>query len=553
MAAATIGALRVVLGADTAAFSKGLDQAQSKMKAFGASMASIATAAAAAFAAAGVGVGVALKGVTDEADKLTKMAQQIGIPVDELSRLKHAADLSGVSVESLANGAGRLARNMQDAADGLKTPQRAFDQLGINIKTADGQLKSMSEILPEIAERFAKMPDGTQKTAMAMILLGRSGRELIPLLNGGAEGLRAMMKEADELGIVIDQRTGKAAEAFNDNMTRLSRVWDGIITQVAVKMLPFFETLSNLMVSMAKNSDLMSAASGLLTTALRGVLTIVIALGGALGTVGQSLAAVSQAFMLAAQGEFSAAWEALKSGAIDAGETVKTTAELIKQVWSETAVDVGNNAMKIPERFGAAFETVKADAADTLKEIKGRLREVTSTASSLGSNVASAFHGMATGAQTAEDAVKNLLNSLTQTLLNQAFQRLFSSVAGSLFDPRNVSFATSVIRPGGVPGFATGGSFQVGGSGGIDSQLMQFRATPGEMVNITKGESGGGMARVEVMLGPDLEARILDGADQSAVKITQQAIGAYDRQLPKRLEGELPRIRKRAPYSYTPA
>jgi TP901 family phage tail tape measure protein len=40
----------------------------------------------------------------------------------------------------------------------------------------------------------------------------------------------------------------------------------------------------------------------------------------------------------------------------------------------------------------------------------------------------------------------------------------------------------------GAPGFAGGGAFKVGGSGGVDSKLVRFRATPGEMVNITKGE-----------------------------------------------------------------
>jgi hypothetical protein len=35
-----------------------------------------------------------------------------------------------------------------------------------------------------------------------------------------------------------------------------------------------------------------------------------------------------------------------------------------------------------------------------------------------------------------------------------------------------------------LPGFATGGSFIVGGSGGIDSQVVAFRATPGEPVDV---------------------------------------------------------------------
>lgn len=45
-----------------------------------------------------------------------------------------------------------------------------------------------------------------------------------------------------------------------------------------------------------------------------------------------------------------------------------------------------------------------------------------------------------------------------------------------------------------LPGFKTGGSFRVGGSGGADSSLVAFRATPGEMVDVRRpgqGLSGG--------------------------------------------------------------
>ena len=37
-----------------------------------------------------------------------------------------------------------------------------------------------------------------------------------------------------------------------------------------------------------------------------------------------------------------------------------------------------------------------------------------------------------------------------------------------------------------LPGFKTGGSFRVGGSGGVDSSLVAFRATPGEMVDVRR-------------------------------------------------------------------
>jgi hypothetical protein len=39
-----------------------------------------------------------------------------------------------------------------------------------------------------------------------------------------------------------------------------------------------------------------------------------------------------------------------------------------------------------------------------------------------------------------------------------------------------------------APGFSTGGSFKVGGSGGVDSQLIKLRATPGEMIDVRRGD-----------------------------------------------------------------
>jgi len=48
-----------------------------------------------------------------------------------------------------------------------------------------------------------------------------------------------------------------------------------------------------------------------------------------------------------------------------------------------------------------------------------------------------------------------------------------------------------------LPHFATGGDFIVPGGGGGDNQLVQFMATPGELVTVTpKGEVGGNITVV---------------------------------------------------------
>lgn len=309
----TIGALRVVLGADSAAFDKGLKGASKELQAFQRRVEKIGAVIGAALGTAVIGLAVGIKRAIDEADKLGKAAQSIGVAVEELSKLKHAADLSGVSFESLSKGLARLNRNIVEGAQGLQTPIRAFETLGIQIRNSEGSLKTVGELLPELANKFASMRDGPEKTAIAMQLLGRAGAEMIPLLNAGEAGLRAMMEEAEQLGLVIDGKTSKAAEVFNDNLTRLSRVMTGITTQIAAGLAPEMATLTTRMVEWAKQSGIVETASQSILTVIRAVVTEIAAfiihvrqIGAELKALGQIVFAQNWAQMKAGLAEWNA-------------------------------------------------------------------------------------------------------------------------------------------------------------------------------------------------------------------------------------------------------
>ncbi|WP_157014898.1 phage tail tape measure protein [Mesorhizobium xinjiangense] len=247
-----IGALRVNLGIDSAQFNTGLKDAQTGAERF----AKVAKTAFAAVGAAAVAMAsafaVGVRRSLTEADDLTKMAQKIGIPIEELSKLKYAADLSGVSLSGLSTGVRRLSQNMNDAAHGVGEGAEAFEQLGINVLGADGKLKSSSQILAEIADRFEKMPDGAEKTALAMDLMGRSGADLIPLLNGGSAALNSLLLEAKAFGLEISQKTGKAAEIFNDNLARMSYALQGVTLSLTAALAPALVVVSEAMVNLAQ-------------------------------------------------------------------------------------------------------------------------------------------------------------------------------------------------------------------------------------------------------------------------------------------------------------
>lgn len=175
--------------------------------------------------AAGLSVGafaLAAKGVADYADNVGKMSQRVGVATEELSKLQYAASLSDVSNESLGSGLKRLAKIIAEANGGMVQQQRILKELGVK------ETKDVNIAFQQLAERFSTMEEGAGKTAAAMAVFGKAGADLLPLLNAGAKGLRDAGEEAERFGIVIGKDAVAAAEQFNDNLTRLETLIQGV-------------------------------------------------------------------------------------------------------------------------------------------------------------------------------------------------------------------------------------------------------------------------------------------------------------------------------------
>ncbi len=269
MADSVIGALRVLLGVDTAAFSTGLDGASKTLDKFSKSISSglnkAAAAGAVAFTSAAIGITAAVKASINSMDELSKLSQKIGIPVEKLSALKLAAELSDVSVEALGKSMGKLATAMVTAASGGAGPATsAFQALGISMQTLKSNDPSV--VMEAVSKRFSEMQDGATKTALANAIFGqRIGRELIPLLNQGAEGLKKAREEAEAFGLVISTQTGRQAEEFNDNLKRLGTIPQGVANIISTTLLPKLVEITNGMVEWAKeNKVVQNTADALL-------------------------------------------------------------------------------------------------------------------------------------------------------------------------------------------------------------------------------------------------------------------------------------------------
>lgn len=184
------------------------------------------------------GIGALANQLTKTADETGKLADQLGTTSEELSTLTFAAEQNGAGLDDLRLALRRLARGIDQAEKGTGTYGQKFKELGIETRDANGELKSTTDILAEVADLFQTLPDGATKTAIAYELLGDNGQRLIPLLNQGSAGMRQLQDRARELGLEINQNTADAAAELRDQLSDLKGQVTGVGNSLLIDMLP---------------------------------------------------------------------------------------------------------------------------------------------------------------------------------------------------------------------------------------------------------------------------------------------------------------------------
>lgn len=417
--ARSLGTLTLDLVAKTSAFTASLDKAARDADARLAKIERSAKVVGAAIGVAVVAVGAALANMVNNTinamDELSKLAQSTGVAVEELSALTYAADLSGVSQDQLGTALVRLTKNMSDAAQGTGEAQKGFEALGISVKNSEGGLKSSSQVLTEVAAKFAQYEDGAEKTALAVNLFGKSGADLIPLLNSGADGLEEMTDQARELGLTFDGETGRAAEAFNDNLSRLSAVKQGLVTRITVELLPSLERLSERFFESAKSAENLDRVARIASTGVKLLATAGVIVTGVFNAVGEALGGVGAVIVQLVQGNFSQAFDIANNATTDFFNNFNGTVGAVADIWDEAAGNIAEDsedtATKIAAPVIKAAEKVDREAqriAKAMQDMAKMQRDWQRELDGTGNKVADDFEKRALQIQSAVEGFERL-------------------------------------------------------------------------------------------------------------------------------------------------
>lgn len=257
MSSGSLGSLVVRLEADIAQFSASLTKSeQMARQAMGAVEKSVGLAKAAF-----VGLGVAMsatsfaggiKGAIDMMDNLDKLSQKTGVTVESLSAMKTAAKYSEVGMDQVGAAIQKLSKNMIEFdSTGKGKAAQAFQALGISVRDASGHIRNADDVMLEAAKKLDTFKDGTTKTALEMMLFGKSGAEL-----GG------FLKELADRGLdhaKVTSEEAKQAAELNDKFKTLETQSKKLSLSIAKDLLPALNDISTAMVEAAKDGGILNA------------------------------------------------------------------------------------------------------------------------------------------------------------------------------------------------------------------------------------------------------------------------------------------------------
>lgn len=220
---AIVGALRVILGLDSAAFERGVKNVQRQSQALertiqgiDAKIGKLGNMAKAGFVGAGVGVALdQLKQAFATLGNIADSAANLGLSTDEFQKLQFAFQASAVSANEFSAGMERFVDAAGAALQGSGKLKEIFDRYKVSLVTANGEQKSTNELLQDFAEIINNAASAQEQMNLVRDVFGKNGAKYLEALRTGKQGLNEFAQAAVDAFFVIDKATLEAADKFD--------------------------------------------------------------------------------------------------------------------------------------------------------------------------------------------------------------------------------------------------------------------------------------------------------------------------------------------------
>lgn len=539
--------------------------------------------------AAGTAIGVAVNGIAKDAKELGTLSQVANAGFEEFQRLAHAAKTVGIESDKLADIYKDINDRVGDFVQTGGGPMADFfENIAPKVGITADAFKELSgpQALQLYYDSLVKAGVSQQDMTFYLEAMASDVTALIPLLrNGGAEFAKlgqeaAVLSDSDAAGLQkwndATRQLGEAIKAVTiaiatsgllDWMTEAAQAvteWAQWLSQTNPEILKWGTVVAGLaaaigpvLISLGLLASGIAAISAPVALTVAGVAALtagVIAFWPEIVRAGEAITA----FVSGAWASFVAGWDAVteKVAAVSlaveqfASDLIATFAALPGRMMEIGRQIIDGLWLGLQERWQGVKDSVSGFASGIVDSFRSTLgiHSPSTVMMEVGRNI---MQGLLGGMESMRSGVDTVTEGMAGGI-EGAFSSIGSSIAEAIKGTKdwkdvaieaimsvaramlsNLNFGGGIFGGlvkgifGGLLGFSRGGSIMPGGAGGIDSQLVAFRKSPNERVDITKpGQMLGGGQSVDVRVSVDKNGDLKAYVERTAGRVSAQVVQA---------------------------
>ena len=393
---------------------------------------SLKTAIAGAVGAGGLGLLVSQS--LKSTDALAKTASKIGTTTEALAGLRFAAELTGVSTQTMDMALQRFTRRTAEAAKGTGEAKGAIRELGIDAKELNRL--PLDERMLVLADAFSNVENESDRLRLAFKLFDSEGAALVNTLSQGRDGLAEMLGEAKALGLTLSSTAAKGVEDANDAFTKLQSLFKGVRDQTVAALAPAIallaDTFKNFLLEITEaDGGIEKFAKGLAVNILESTSNALIGLQKFVNGTIEGINAVIRAknrlkdFIPFVEADLNEGTIAFVTFGDVAAKALQPLIETVKTFDGEVQNLTNNIGITAPSALDQYKESLK-EVLDTMPTLEDSIKSISKNAIT---GLTDALANGITGAANFADAIKAMAKSVVDSLIKMLIQKYIVDAA----------------------------------------------------------------------------------------------------------------------------
>jgi len=337
-----------------------------------------------------------LNGSAAEMDKLSKAAQNLDMPVEELQAMQSQAKHAGVEADTMTGAMTRFTKRLGVLQTTGAGAMGSFLKKGKNPLLAELKgAKNTQQAYEQTLNAFSKLKTNQEQMAFADAAFGQDGRKMLIMLRAGTDGLTKSRKEFNELGGGVKTKDAKKAEAYNDAMQKVQESIKSIkfaaLAPIMEKMTKVFTVFSNKFKNAKWRADVIKRVTDTVTGLYKGFKILgagimwatshfpeiiagiallkigmfalnAVMIANPIGLIVAAVAAlvVGIGYLIAKAGGITAVWKLFTEALSAVWEKLKSVASLISDIVTPSVDGMGGTFDRVKAGFVAGVAVIKS-------------------------------------------------------------------------------------------------------------------------------------------------------------------------------------------------